>query len=135
MDAVLLRYYPHNVNKIFQQKFDNVKLKAGTYVYSQNDRVKKLCSILDKTIDVIKIIELQPPDNLQVFQIVLLDPTQMQIMDMKQKMLKLGMQKLQQRINSYGCQITQMGKTLQRLDKKRKRYIRRVQKQEKKKNV
>ena len=58
MDAVLLRYYPHNVNKIFQQKFDNVKLKAGTYVYSQNDRVKKLCSILDKTIDVIKIIEL-----------------------------------------------------------------------------
>lgn len=135
MDAVLLRYYPHNVNKIFQQKFDNVKLKAGTYVYSQNDRVKKLCSILDKTIDVIKIIELQPPDNLQVFQIVLLDPTQMQIMDMKQKMLKLGMQKLQQRINSYGCQIAQMGKTLQRLDKKRKRYIRRVQKQEKKKNV
>lgn len=134
MDAVLLRYYPHNVNKIFQQKFDNVKLKAGTYVYSQNDRVKKLCSILDKTIDVIKIIELQPPDNLQVFQIVLLDPTQMQIMDIKQKMLKLGMQKMQQRINLYGCQIAQMGKTLQRLDKKRKRYIRRLQRG-KEKNV
>lgn len=137
MDAVLLRYYPHNINKIYQQSFYNVKLKAGTYVYSQNDRVKKLCSTLDKTINQIKIIGTQQPDNLQQFQIVLLDPTQLQIMDMKQTMLKIGMQKLQQRINQYSNQISEIGKTLQRLDKKRKRYIRKQQKlkKEAQKNV
>lgn len=137
MDAVLLRYYPHNTNKIYQQSFCNVKLKAGTYVYSQNDRVKKLCSTLDKTINQIKIIGTQQPDNLQQFQIVLLDPTQLQIMDMKQTMLKIGMQKFQQRINEYSNQISEIGKTLQRLDKKRKSYIKKQQKlkKEAQKNV
>lgn len=135
MEAVLLRYYPHNSNKVFEQKFKDVKLKAGTYIYKQNDRFKKLCSTLDKTINNIKQIDKQSIDNLQIYQIILINPTQIQIMNTKQNLLKFGMQKMQQRINAYSNQISQMGKTLQRLDLKRKRYIKKQQKLKKEQDV
>lgn len=135
MNAVMLRYCPHNSNKIFQQRFEDVKLKAGTYIYKQHDRVKKICSILDKVIDAIKVIDRQPFDNLQIFEIVMVDPTQLQIMDMKQKLLRLGQDKFKQRIQLYSNYIQQMNGTIQRLDKKRKRYIKKQQKLRNQQNV
>lgn len=117
MVVKILKYNPHSVHKIEQRTFDNARNRAGTYVYYENDRIKKICSQLDQNIDVIKKVGQTEQDKLSFLQIILLDPTQEKILQIRKEMIEIGKQEMSNRILLYNRRLEELDRAVKRVDK------------------
>ena len=88
MVITILKYDPHNIHKVSQRTFLNAKNRAGTYVYLENDRIRKICSELDRNIDTIKQVGCTQIDNLPILQIILIDADQRKLLETRKKLLE-----------------------------------------------
>lgn len=123
MKIKILKYYPHNKSKIFEQTFEDAKLRAGSYVYLQNDRIKKICSSIDRRINKIQITELVKEDNLNIYEIILIDPTLQEIINIKKELLDKGKKDFVDRIEQYNVFLNQLEKSYVNLDKLKNKLL------------
>lgn len=112
MKLVYLKLSPMGGNKINVSEFENVKKMANSYVYNQNDRIKKICGKKDPRVQNITKIQTFPDEKPYQYQIFLIDPNQEKISNIKKQLLQIAKKQINEVVETYKTALVKIQKHL-----------------------
>lgn len=92
--------------------------------------MKKICSQLDSSIGKITAVGKQQLDNLQIYQIILIDPSIIDVINTKEMLLNIGLEQFNNRNEYYNQSMNKINKRLQNLNKLRIRTLKKLEKKQ-----